>query len=711
MKRTIRVLFAIIVVCVGLGAAGLAILNSLDFNQYRDLIAERIEGITGRKLTIEGDLSLDVSLNPSLRLEAVSLANADWGSQPEMLRISRLDAAVDLIPLLSGEARISHIRVSGFDLFVETDAGGRGNWLFDTGDVSKIHSRESSESAKSPFVPVFEEIVLEDLNVAFLNGKNGNSYRTNIKALTARQAKRGLPIDLAGNGTIGSSPYEITGIVGPIAALVEGKDYPINLKLSAFDSEVGIDGILANGVVDRGLVFGLWMKSPDIGKTAELASAAIQDLKGIKAPNVPFAASVSLARTEDRFELINFKANLGDSNISGKGVVNLAEDRPRLNAEFASKRLDFARLFPAASAEQPGKQQTKPGADISEKPARIFPADPLPLDGLRAIDAKLSLSVDSIRLANGIGIEKAMVKADLERGRLVLAPIQAQVGGGRIDGRIELDGLTGTASMSVSVSGKKVRIGDLLGQLELGGVIEGGATDLKLEMKGKGASVRDIMAGLNGEITVEVGEGRIHNSALDIAGADVFMQMFGALSPGTAQQDFSALSCAVVKFDIKDGLARAVKGIALETDKVNMVGEGVIDLKTEKIDFAVNPEAREGAGLNLGGAAAGLVRVRGTLAEPAIGIDEVGAAKTAASVGAALATGGLSLLGEALVSRTTRDSHPCLTALGKTPPDETPAKTKPAPEPASKIDNIGEDAKGLFKGVGDAFGKLLGGKK
>ena len=53
----------------------------------------------------------------------------------------------------------------------------------------------------------------------------------------------------------------------------------------------------------------------------------------------------------------------------------------------------------------------------------------------------------------------------------------------------------------------------------------------------------------------------------------------------------------------------------------------------------------------------------GTLAEPSVGIDTLGSARAALSVGSAILTGGLSLLGETAYAKATADQHPCQTAL------------------------------------------------
>jgi hypothetical protein len=192
------------------------------------------------------------------------------------------------------------------------------------------------------------------------------------------------------------------------------------------------------------------------------------------------------------------------------------------------------------------------------------------------------------------------------------------------------------------------------------------------------------------------------------------MQILGGVIPKVTQDDYSILSCGVVKFGVKDGLATADKGIAMETDKVNVVGSGTVNLSDERLDLAVMPEAKQGLGIGIGQLVAGLVRVSGTLAKPSVGLDEAGAAKSALSVGAALATGGLSTLGEALVNRATKDDHPCQTALGKTTGGSS-GTTAPAPADQERESTTEspkeptEKAKEAIEGVGKALRGLFGG--
>jgi hypothetical protein len=95
-----------------------------------------------------------------------------------------------------------------------------------------------------------------------------------------------------------------------------------------------------------------------------------------------------------------------------------------------------------------------------------------------------------------------------------------------------------------------------------------------------------------------------------------------------------------------------------------------------------------------------LMRVRGTLGEPKVGIDEVAAAKAAASIGAGLTKGGFSSLLGSLAKGGAADPNPCATALGKAGPSKAgaaPVTTAPSGKtPPKKQNELEQVIKGLF---------------
>jgi len=276
------------------------------------------------------------------------------------------------------------------------------------------------------------------------------------------------------------------------------------------------------------------------------------------------------------------------------------------------------------------------------------------------------------------------------------------VGSGAIGGRLALDASSGkTAALTTKIDAKGVDLGQVLQQTGNPDLVTGAKTDLAIDVRGGGGSVREVMAGLNGDLLLVLGEGKINNKFVDFLGADLLKQVVEKVNPFRKTDPQTDLKCGVIKFTVKDGMATTDRGIAFETSKMTVVSSGTANLKTETIDFSLRPNPRESAGIGAGELVK-LMRVRGTLAEPRVGIDELQAAKTAISIGAGLATGGISALAQGLAGGSTADLSPCATALGKAP---APARGGAAPATAAPA---GKDAPRKEGGVGQIIKGLFG---
>ncbi len=74
---TVLALLAVLVI------AAIVFVQTLDFDQYCPLIAEKVREATGRELEIKGSLDLKLSLTPAIAIDDVRFANAPWGSRPD----------------------------------------------------------------------------------------------------------------------------------------------------------------------------------------------------------------------------------------------------------------------------------------------------------------------------------------------------------------------------------------------------------------------------------------------------------------------------------------------------------------------------------------------------------------------------------------------------------------------------------------------------
>ena len=88
----------------------------------------------------------------------------------------------------------------------------------------------------------------------------------------------------------------------------------------------------------------------------------------------------------------------------------------------------------------------------------------------------------------------------------------------------------------------------------------------------------------------------------------------------------------------------------METSKMEIVGDGTIDLNSEKLDIGFTPNAKSGVGINIGSLVK-FLKVGGTLAAPRPAADAGGLLKSGLAIGAAISTGGASVVAEGLAKR------------------------------------------------------------
>ncbi|HEY8014531.1 MAG TPA: AsmA family protein, partial [Dongiaceae bacterium] len=151
--RIKTILIAVLVVLVVLLGGATIYVMSIDYNQYKGLIASEVERATGRKLTIDGKVALALSLTPTLTVKDLSLANIPGGSRPQMILLKRLEVQMQLLSLLSHQVKIDLIVLRGADILLETDKTGHGNWVFS-------HAGSAGSTAASGEGPPLPEISL-----------------------------------------------------------------------------------------------------------------------------------------------------------------------------------------------------------------------------------------------------------------------------------------------------------------------------------------------------------------------------------------------------------------------------------------------------------------------------------------------------------------------------------------------------------------------
>ncbi|MEE8351421.1 MAG: AsmA family protein [Rhodospirillales bacterium] len=720
MSRWKKILSILVVLSVAVVVAGIAILKSLDLNDYKGLIAEQVKTATGRDMTISGDLNLEISLNPSVVVQGVTFANAPWGSRKDMVRLNRFAAEVELLPLLTGDIRVKRLVLDGLDLLAETNAQGQGNWELKTAGT-KAETKKSDAGPGT--LPVINWVSIKNLKVSFRDGTQNKTTTLRLDNMDVRtdSLKSPMNIDLAGD--FNGLALKASGQLGPLEALINGgQPYPVSLDFSTTGLSATVRGVVSEPSLGRGLNLKLTLDASDLGPLAGAAGVTLPKLPPIKVSGL-------FSDPKGGYKIAGLNAVIGSNDLKGDLSVTLkGRARPFLDADLTTTVINLDALLPKGPA--PAKKPAK-------KKDRVFPADPLPLDGLKAADARVRFRVGKI-VTNGITLKDTDLRLVLGAGRLDIKPLNTTVGGGKVIASLVLDSSVPATGLSVNLDAKQIDYGAILNDLKMTDIATG-KLDAKINLKGKGASIAKIMAGLNGRTRITTEGGKIESGALNILSADIMSAL-----PFSDSKGDKTIRCGVVDFDIRRGQAKA-KALIFETGGLSMIGTGGVNLGDETIRIKVNPRAKKISLIKL---AMVPVNVGGTLANPTAAPDLAGTATSVItgtlSTAKGITSGGVSAIGnlvglggkkddgtpsdvdntdycklalagrplvrdKASAPKSTKTSAPKSTETST--PKSTVTSTSPPTEKleeGSTMDNVDKKLDSLGKGLGGALKGLFG---
>lgn len=695
-----RILKWALAVLVLLVAAAVVAVLTVDVNRFKPQIVAAVEDATGRKLDIAKDMKL--SLWPlGIGVKRVSFANAAWGSRPQMATIGEFTAQVDLVALIGSQVKIDSLVLNDVDLLLEKDRQGRANWDFagqKPAPQQQPQSQPSAPAAQSGggSIPAIENISMKNVKLAYRDAQTNTQNDVVLAEFSVKQGSGGL---LATRlvATVDGNAVTADGTLGSLDELMApSRPWPVKMNVTLPGAKASVEGSIAQPLQARGLALKLSAEAPDLAKLAALAGAS--------APAVPLSLQADVKDLgPQRYALSNIAAKIADSDLTGSGEINLAGAKPAVKFDLASKSMDVTKLMPQDSG---AKTVSGPaGSGAAGKPAggsqssdgRLFSNDPLPLDGLNAVDAVLAYKAERFK-APMLDAQGMVLNLTLKDGVLNLKPAIANLSNGSLNGDVTVNGKA--KSMSARLDGKGVVLSEYLQKNGISDIVRrGGPTDLALDVTSSAASVRQMMAGLNGKLVLKVGEGELKEEYIRqfLPG---LARAVSALDRATAK---TKLHCVVSGLDFKNGVATP-KAILAETGSMTMTGDGTANLGTEQLNLRLVPSSRD-TGL---AAALPPVHVRGSFTDPSFTPDTMALAKGILGTAAGVAAlGPLALLSPALGSGGDDAATACAKAIALAEGRPVPQSAKPAtgaqteqqqPKSDNPVDN-------LRKGLGNLLGR------
>jgi AsmA protein len=431
MRWIFRVFGALaVLVLVAVGA-----LFAVPADRIAQVATDRLGQATGRPVTVAG--AVRPTLWPSLGIsaEAVSIGNPDWVDDGPMIAADRMAVAVSWSALLSGAIVVEEATLIAPDITLVRAADGRASWSFDT--VAPSGARDPAPDAPSP---------------AEADGTAGAGFGINAARITEgrlvyRDDQAGQVVELqdvdaaialpaagpaqvALSAQVNGAAVSVEATIDDLAGVLDGAVGPVALALSWDGGAARFDGDLSLAPALDGT---LSIVASDFVPLAALAGVAVPDLPpGAGRDRVALDGRVTLA-SEGSAHLRDATLQLDDNRLALALDLVPGADRPRLRGTVRGGTLAFPDSGGAAASRGASSGGTGGAAGTG------WPADPIDVSGLFALDADVALALDAVR-AGDFALSDVALRLTLDRGRLVFDIDRIGAYGGRLAGQFVVNG-------------------------------------------------------------------------------------------------------------------------------------------------------------------------------------------------------------------------------------------------------------------------------
>lgn len=383
---------------------------------YRESLEAGFSAAMGRTVKLEGPISLTFSLQPTLVLEDVHVANSPWASQPHLFRADRLEIGLSLGPLLRRRLEVQKIALEGAELLLEEGAEGLDNWTFGKDSQPGLLSR-----AVPSFFMTFAErgaITIEHSRIMYRPFPAEETTEVLIhrgEFIVPDDQHRKFSIE----GTYQDSPVHIDLIGGRIMDLFTlTEPWPVDGVMSTTGASAAINGRVGGANSDQMFDLQIQVNGDRLSALNGLLQTDLPD-------SAPFAIAAHVVKSTDGTSVNNVRGTLGASDITGQLSLSNGEGRQKLTGQITAKTLQLTD-FPVSAKDPIPGQETSPTSSSSELPA-VLP-----------FDADLDITVNRW-LMGKTELGSVSLSASVREDQVQISPVRMQSFGGTVNARIEVD--------------------------------------------------------------------------------------------------------------------------------------------------------------------------------------------------------------------------------------------------------------------------------
>jgi uncharacterized protein involved in outer membrane biogenesis len=533
-------------------AAGAAWLSQADL---KPVVERQASAALGRRVTLG---SFEVRWGDPLGIDFTDLAiaNAPWGSKPEMVQVGRFSALVDVEPLLHGVLRYQRLRVADLSVVLERDDKGKGNWKFGSGSggLALVPKNRTQFPTLIDFAG--------DRGLVTYRTHRGAILRIALDRVAISSSDDDSPARLSATGSYNDLALRLDAKTGSYAALRDA-DQPFGSRftLTGKDTDLAFDGTLAEPLDFEGVRGELSVEARTLDDIlAATGSKAKADL--------PLSIAGVFRRDDGHWSLDAAKGRMQQSDFSGglALVEGPAQAPDEISLDLTMDALD---LDAAAAAFGGGK------------PAGGFAAMPLHPEGLDSVDVAAALKTGRATVGRRT-LRNVALDGRLAGGDVSVKELSFALGGGTlsITGTLEGQGADAKAALQGRLS--DIDMSAVARELGGTGAEIRGRLDGRARLDLQGATIGDALQASRGAAVARLRSGAVARSLIEKVSADL-RSLF------REQEGDVPVSCLLGVATLRDGVA-ILSPLRLESPDAVVMGAGKLDLVRRRLDLTVKTE-------------------------------------------------------------------------------------------------------------------------
>lgn len=700
MKKFLKfILIFVVSVCVIVIAAGYVLLTQIDFNAYKNSIIKIVYEKTGRQLTMD-NIRLRPSFNPIVEVQNVTFSNATWAKSSEMVSAQSIELGFALLPLFQKKIEIDTFTVHNAVVNLEINSQGKANWEFSdtqSGELKKISSSNwgligvahaedmtmsDSQVTGGEFSlsdVVVRNLLLDNVQINYTDtAQTVQSYKINNLKLTEADLNN-INFDFNVNDGL----YTGTGIAGGFSKLENVNGYPVQGQFDVMGIQATTDVLLYDLMGGDIRFKGNVSAQGFLGKNSGYNESVNANIEG------------NLKKIKADIQSLMFAGN----QIKGTVSVDLNQQVPAIRANLNSDKIDLASFTK--------KTQSMAAFSLVKeaKATTLVPNEVIPYQYLSDVDAKADVYIGLLSNANVELAKDLTLQAEVVKGILNVKLTKGMIFNGDATAAFNVNASQKSVLFKMDVKRLNLKqalaaAGDIKAALDFR---SGSETDIVVNLIGQGDTFADVVDTLNGHFITIMEQSQLHIGNIGLLKGNIISQLLDTLRITKGNDDLN-LRCAVVRADLKDGMAQIPNGITVNADKFTIVATGDVNLKKDELNLSFKPFAGKLTDTNIAKVLSSLVKLTGTIQNPKIRVDSANAIKTIVGV---TTTGPVYLGSQMLLEN---DGSPCYTALqGTGYENRFPKPENVVTQTTNDVGQIFDDSVGVVKDTTKGIIDILSG--